>query len=253
MKHLFIITLCILVSTSGFAQKKVLVKSDSLTFTGQIFDRETLHVLANAVYVHNQTMYVSDDKGRFRFAANEGDTILFHHIGFKDLILVVEDSLSNEEFLTGIFLSPDMVQLSEVLVIPRQYDLETLVKTTPMNYSQIQIAEKNMRMSAYQALMPNTKWDAETNQKYALQKEAMRIEYKGMISPGQTFGANLITVIPEAALTYGPHKVPQIDLGSITTQEERYLTTVFDAIKKEKEKNAPNQPFNKPPLKPINK
>lgn len=227
--------------------------SDSLLFTGQVFDSETKRFLEHAAYDIGNTMYISDDKGRFRFSAHEGDTIVFHHVGFKPLILLVDDSLSNEEYLTGIFLSPDLVQLSEVIVVPRHYDVETLVKTTPMDYSELQVAEKNMKMSAYQGLMANNKWDAETNQKYAIQKEQMRVEYKGMIQPDQMFAANLTTVVPEAKLTYGPNPQVQMDMGSINTQEERYLVTIFEAIKQERAKSNMKEYQQKPPLKPVNK
>lgn len=235
------------------AQGRELEKSDSLMFTGQVFDSETKRALEHAAYDIGHTMYISDEKGRFRFTAHEGDTIVFHHVGYKPLYLLVDDSLSNEEYLTGVFLSPDLVQLSEVIVVPRQYDLETLVKTTPMDYTELQVAEKNMKMSAYQGLMSNNKWDAETNQKYALKKEQMRVEYKGMVQPDQMFAANLTTVVPEAKLTYGPNPEPQIDMGAINTQEENYLLTVFDAIKQERARRNPDAYQQKPPLKPINK
>lgn len=250
----YILTICLAVFVFGaMAQEKNHHETDSLTFTGQIFDRETLRPLGNAAYDIGSITYISDDEGHFRFSAHDGDTIIFHYVGFKHLILMVDDSLSNEEYLTGIFLSPDMVQLSEVLVVPRHYDVETLVKTTPMDYSELQIAEKNMKMSAYQGLMPNTNWDAETNQKYALKKEQMRVEYKGMVQPDQMFAANLTTVIPEAILTYGPNVEPQIDMGAITTEEESYLISVFEAIKKERAKNIEPSYHTKPPLKTINK
>lgn len=250
----YILIICLATLAIGInAQDNKEHNTDSLTFTGQIFDRQTLKPLGNAAYDIGNTMFISDDKGHFRFSAHDGDTIIFHYVGFKHLILMVDDSLSNEEYLTGIFLSPDMVELSEVLVVPRHYDVETLVKTTPMDYSELQIAEKNVKMSAYQGLMPNSNWDAETNQKYAIKKEQMRVEYKGMVQPDQMFAANLTTVIPEAILTYGPNVEPQIDMGAVTTEEESYLVSIFEAIKKERAKNIEPEYQTKPPLKTINK
>ncbi len=248
-----ILTLFVLlgISVAAVAQTELSLPGDTLTFSGKVYDRETLKTLGHSVFIKNNKSYLCDEDGRFRFTANEGDTIVFHYVGYKDLILVVQDSIENEEYLTGIFLSPDMVQLSEVLVVPRHYDVETLVKTSPVDYSSLKIAEKNLRMSAYQGLMPNTNWDAETNQKYALKKESMRVEYKGMVAPDQTFGANLITVIPEAILTYGSHEGEQVDMGAITTQEDTYLTTVYDAIKKEKAKKLQLEKKNKVPLKQV--
>lgn len=248
-KYIFIALVALTSITVGAINK---VSSDSLTFTGQIFDAETLKPLEHAAYDIGNTMYISDEKGRFRFTAHDGDTIIFHFVGYKHLILAVDDSLSNDEYLTGIFLSPDLVHLSEVLVVPRHYDVETLVKTTPMDYSDLQIAEKNMKMSAYQGLMSNDNWDAETNQKYALQREQMRVEYKGMVQPNQMFAANLTTVIPEAKLTYGPNKEPQVDLGAVSSKEEDYLITVFDFIKKERASQKIQEYQQKPPLKRIN-
>ncbi len=249
-----IFTLFIMMAFFAKAQDKgIIIEEDSLVFTGQVFDKESLEPLPKSIYMVNGRMFVSDDKGRFRFSANEGDTVVFHNVGYQDLILVVEESISNEEFLTGIFLSQKQYELSEVLVVPRNYDLETLVKTTPNSYEDIQIAEKNMKMSAYQGLMPNMNWDAETNQKYAIQKEIMRTEYKGMVAPDKMFGANLFTVIPETRLTYGTSKEKPIDMGAVSTSEEKYLQTVYDAIRQEKMKQQQDSiPQRvKPPLKQI--
>ncbi len=225
---------------------------DSLLFTGQVFDRTTREPLPKAVYMIGGRTYVTDELGAFRFSAAEGDTVMFHNIGYKDIFLMVDDSLSNEEFLTGIFLSQDEVELSEVLVVPRHYSLETLVKSTPTDARNLKIAEQNMKMSAYQALLPNTNWDAETNQKYAIQKEAMKVEYKGMVAPDRFFGANLTTVVPEVKLTYGSAEESTLDLGAISTEERKYLQTVFQIIQSERLKQQDSIPQRiQPPLKQI--
>jgi hypothetical protein len=212
-------------------------ESDSLTFTGVVFDRVNLEPLNDAVYFKGIHTYGLQPGGRFRISAEVGDTIVFSYLGYKDLIVTLDDSLANSDYLMGVYLSPVATLLSEVVIVPRYYSLEVLVAIDPVKQAKEQAyAERNLKMSAYQGLLPPKKMDNEMNQKMTIEKHRMDVEYKQMISPNQMVGVNFFTVVPETKdyLAGLRKKGLSIDLGKITTQEEEdYLRSIFKAMQEE--------------------
>lgn len=208
-------------------------KPDSLLFTGQIFSREDLKPIEGAVFSIHEKNYVTGSDATFRFFASIGDTVMFSHVGFQHFALRVTDTLQNSEYLAGVFLSRKTYQLSEVLVVPRQYEVETLVATDPISTKDIASAKKNMAYSARMGLVPLDNWDAAANQQYVMQKHTTEIRYKTQIAPHQTLGVSTTTTVPGARNMLLQEMNVAKDLGSITTQETFFLTTAFDAYRKQ--------------------
>ena len=227
----YILLLSVFVSLSTLAQ------TDTLTFTGVVFNRLTLEQLNEAIYIKNGSTY-GVSEGRFNIKSVKGDTIVFSHLGFKDLIVVLEDTLANKEYLMGIYLSPEPTLLSEVIIVPRYYSLKALVASDPVKQSRDQAnAERNLKLAAYQGLKPQEKMDYEMNQKMTLHKHRMDVEYKTMINPDQMVGVNFVNVVPDtkAWMEGLRDKGLSLDLGSITTVEEvSYLQRLFKAMEQEK-------------------
>ncbi|MFB6343268.1 hypothetical protein ACE1ET_16195 [Saccharicrinis sp. FJH62] len=215
--------------------------TDSLTFTGTVFDRVTLETLDDAVYFKGHHTYGLQPGGKFRVKAAVGDTIIFSYLGYKDLIVTLDDSLANNDYLMGVYLSPVATMLSEVVIVPRYYSLDVLVAIDPVKQAKEQAyAERNLKMSAYQGLLPATKMDNEMNQKMTIEKHRMDVEYKQMLSPNQMVGVNFFTVVPETKeyLAGLREKGLALDLGKITTQEEEnYLRSIFKAMQLENKAN----------------
>lgn len=215
----------------GFAQ------NDSLVFTGIIFDQENLNPLSEAVYLKKQTTYSILENGKFRLSLQKGDTVIFSHLGYKDVCMVASDSLLINDYLAGVYLTKKTYLLSEIMVFPRHYSLKTMVASSPGQTSQDQKnAERNLRISTYQGMRPPEKMDNEMNQKLALHKHRMNVEYKTMIAPDRMIGINTITIVPETKNYLNDLRKRDIhlDMGTSTTNEEQnYLKSVFVAFKKE--------------------
>lgn len=233
MKHTAVILLLLTVF-SGVTH----AQTDSLTFTGIVFDRVTLAPLNEAVYYKGNETYSLQPGGRFRIRAEVGDTIIFSYLGYKDLIVTLNDSLANKDYLMGVYLSPVATLLSEVVIVPRRYSLDVLVAIDPVKQAREQAyAERNLKMSAYQGLMPPKQMDSEMNQKMAIEKHRMEVEYKRMLAPEDMVGVNFFTVVPETKefMAGLREKGLSIDLGKITTKEEEvYLKSLFRAMEEEK-------------------
>lgn len=231
MKTFRTIAVFIMLSSLAYSQ------SDSLTFTGIVFDRIDLQALDEAVYYKGSQTYGLQPGGRFSIYANVGDTIRFTYLGYKDLIVTLNDTLANNDYLMGIYLSPVPTLLSEVIIVPRYYSLEVLVAIDPVKQAKEQAyAERNLKMSAYQGLLPPKQMDNEMNQKMAIQKHRMDVEYKRMLSPDDMVGVNFFTVVPETKdfMKGLREKGLNIDLGKITTKEEEdYLKSLFKAMQEE--------------------
>lgn len=233
-KFVLICTFIIVGISDGLSQ------TDSLKFTGVVFDRETLEPLTEAVYTKYSTTFSINPSGKFHLKLHAGDTITFRHLGYQDLILVASDSLKLNDYLAGIYLSKQTYYLSEILVFPRHYSLKTVVSSsnTPSE-KEMNAAERNMRISTYQGLRAPKEMDNEMNQKMTLQKHRLSVEYKTMISPDRMVGVNMVSIVPETKdyiKSLREHNI-NLDMGSITSDDEQnYLKSVFVAFRKEMER-----------------
>lgn len=188
--------LLLLISTYSAAQ----FERDSLLFRGVIMERDSLFNLPYAKYILNSKQrYTANEEGQFSFWAKNGDIVQFSYVGFKSLYVQINDSLANEKYLMGIFLSRDTIELSEVVIIPQIINPNAIARNTPLLSSQDDIsAQQNIAMSTYQAkTQPVTKWDAEMNQKNFIQARSNDIAYKQQVQPSQMVGIGNISVQQE--------------------------------------------------------
>lgn len=206
---------------------------DSLLFTGQIFNSDDLKPIEGAVFSIHNRHFQTGTNASFRFVAAIGDTVIFSHLGYQNYTLKLTDTLQNNEYLAGVFLSRKTYQLSEVLVVPRQYKVETLVATDPISSKDMESAKKNIAYSARMGLVPLATWDAAANQQYVMQKHTTEIRYKTQVAPSQTLGVSTTTTVPGVRNALLKEMNVSKDLGSITTQETFFLTTAFDAYRKQ--------------------
>lgn len=196
MKNIFaILTFIFLVHLTGQVQAQ---KQDSLRITGIVMDKDSLQVLPFSKYKLNETNFLSNEAGQFAFWAKKGQIVKFSHLGFKDTYVQVDDSLDLNNYLFGVFLSRDTVQLSEVIVVPRYQNLAAQARYMPLKVTpETVFATNNIRQSTNQALTQTPrKMDAEMNQKMMQREQTMNIEYKTQIQPDQMVGVSTEQLIP---------------------------------------------------------
>ena len=210
---------------------------DSVRFSGIIFDKDSLKVLPFAKYTYNNISYTSNVEGEFYTWAKQGDMLKFSYVGYKDTYIHVYDSLNQSNYLVGVFLSRDTIQLSEVIVIPRYQQLMAEAKYMPLIVTPEMVnGNYNVKASTHQALttVPK-KMDAQQNQSMVIAEQTRKNVYKGQISPDQMFGPST-----EKRIAYtmyvSPNVRKQVQKASETyrlnQKEMRFLLNLYKERKK---------------------
>jgi len=173
--------------------------------TGVVFDRKEMKPLPETVFmVNHQNSSITDDNGKFSFWGSPGDTITARYVGYKEVNMVVPDTLSASEYLMGVFMSPDTVQIKEVIIFPRNYNLMSEMKQLPVDEKNLMNAQKNVDLGTVQGLTQSPKtYDADMNTRNTMRKYQMQAQYKGLkVSPANSVGISTGTITPSNFL-YG--------------------------------------------------
>ncbi len=202
---------------------------DSLLFRGVVMEGDSLFVLPYAKYVvNNDQGYMTNDKGQFSFWAQNGDIVRFSYVGFKSLYVQINDSLANRNFLMGVFLSKDTIELSEVVILPQITNPNAAARNMPLlRTPEETVGQHNVDVSAYQAkTQPVTEWDAEMNQKNFIQARSNDVAYRGQIQPTQMIGISNVSV--QQALTRAKiEKLKEPKKVFISQAEWEFLITSY--------------------------
>lgn len=231
-KNIFLALLLSLCVSPLFAQL------DSAMISGVVYDYESREALKNASFKYNGEFVDISKDGKFQLYVKPNDTLAFKFLGYKDYVIIVPENLEQVSYISGVFLNKANIDNSEVLVVPRQYEVESLATYDPMQLqSMMQNAQHNVAVAAYQATQPY-EWDVADNQKHSMAMKDLEIEYKNAIAPHQTVGIGTSTTIQN------PGKDLKIDkygekgfehFTPLTPQEEYYIKTLFEAGLQESE------------------
>lgn len=171
VKISFIIFLLALFTLPLLGQRVVV--SDSVLFSGVVFNTEDSQTLPNVTCRYGKDKAtLSDELGCFVLKIGRKDTVRFTYVGYKPLTVVVPDTLIEDQYMIGIFMSPDTLQLSEVLILRRWGEVQ---KQNLIN------AHNNMIGIMKQAYAPVKEMDANMNQRMMLNEYARGIEMKGHV------------------------------------------------------------------------
>ncbi len=181
-----ILFLLLLTGVSG-AYAQILFVSDTLLFSGMVFHNGTGEPLPD-VYCRwgKGEGVVSGRDGAFRIRLHRGDTVRFTHVGFRPCRVVIPDSLRENEYMLGVFLSPDTVELSEVLIVRRWRDARG------QDFLQ---ARRNMRGIMQRAYDPTRPMDADMNQRMMIEEYAREVEMKGHVDVGFGVGTHSLDAL----------------------------------------------------------
>jgi len=159
-----------LVATLG-AQR--LNQANPITFSGVVIDAKQDQVLPDvSCRDGNGRVTFSDEEGRFHLTARRGDTVYFTSVGFKPCQVIVPDTLRQEEYMVGVFMNPDTLQLSEALIIGR---------FVSRNRDYLRRARSNMSNILQQAYTPVPEMDAQMNQQMMIEEYARSVEMRGHV------------------------------------------------------------------------
>ena len=178
----FIVLFFIFLSPIVCAQRVVV--SDSVVFSGVVFDTQDSQTLPNVTCRYGEgKATISDQMGCFVLKIGRKDTVRFTFVGYKPCTVVMPDTLLEDRYMMGVFLSPDTLQLSEALILRRWGEVQ---RQNLIN------ARNNMTGILKQAYAPVDYMDADMNQRMMLNEYARSVEMKGHVDVGIGVGTQSV-------------------------------------------------------------
>lgn len=215
---------------------QVLKNADArILLQGAVFDANTFNALAGSQILINREFFsVCDEEGRFAINVFKGDTVLFTRLGYKAAVLNISDTLSGREFLAGIYMHPDTLEIQEVVIIPRFSNLRSEMFTSrPESDFHIENARYNLEVSAYQGRTGISKLgDPSMNYEVLRNQQKSEAYTKGQIPPDRIVGLSPFMVLPAAYLLMNglPEKPapfrPQLTEQEVALIHRKYLETI---------------------------
>jgi hypothetical protein len=179
-------------------------------FHGIVKDAKSLSPVSNAqIFINRGVSSLSGADGTFSFYVNRKDSVLFKHLGYKQALLVISDTLSGLEFAAGVYMQTDTLQIAEVVIIPRFINLKSQILNSPSKIpSTMENAKYNVAISAYQGRTTQGKLgDPQTNYELLRQRHKIEAYEKGGIPSDRIVGFSPLLLIPAAYLLI--HGLPE--------------------------------------------
>ena len=233
MKRTYFILLALLIPLNGNGQDQENVGL-RIQFRGIVIDASTFEPVSNSQIMINKTFSaISDIDGSFSFYVNIYDTVLFKSLGYQPTELIVSDTLSGREFLTGIYMKSDTLSIGEVIIIPKYSNLKyEIMNATNKTPSTMENARQNVAVSAYQGrINQNRLGDPSSNYELLRQQQKVDAYERGGIPSDKMLGLSPFMLIPAAyLLIHGLPEKPNSFKPELTIQEmdeiqKKYLKT----------------------------
>jgi hypothetical protein len=215
----------------GFSQE-VVKYGDPILFRGVVIDASNRSRLANSrIYINRSFSALTNDDGTFSIYAYRNDTILFRILGYKPFPLIVSDTLRGKEFLTGVYLQSDTLEIGEVIIVPRLTNLRAEMMNPRIEpNTQLDNARANLSIASYQGRTVQGKL-GDPYMNYELIKRKQRIDAyeKGGIPSDRILGISPLLLIPATYMVLRglPEKPtppkPQISSKDIEELNRRYF------------------------------
>ena len=182
------------------------------------------------IYINRRAAGISRNDGTFSFFAFKNDTIVFTMLGFSPARLVVSDTLTGKEFLTGIYLQSDTLEIGEVIILPRITNLKAEIMNSMMETNvQMANARSNISIASYQGrTAQGAMGDPSINYEVLRQKQKTEAYEKGGIPSDKIIGLSPLMLIPAAYLLLnGLPELPEAPEPRISQKELDELNSWF--------------------------
>jgi hypothetical protein len=204
-------------------------------FQGLVMDESSFIPIANSQIVINRSFSaVSGNDGTFAFFVSKNDTVVFKKLGYKSTTMFVSDTLSGQEFITGVFMSTDTLFIGEVVIVPRFKNLKSEILNSrskvPATFDN---ARYNVAVSAYQGQKSTGKLgNPADNYTYLHQRQKIDAFEKGGIPSDQIAGISPLLLLPGAYLLLHPlpdqadAAKPRLSNEEVKQLQKKYLETM---------------------------
>jgi hypothetical protein len=206
-----------------------------ILFHGMVMDAKTLSPIPNSqILINREFSSISSANGNFAFYVNMNDTVLFRHLGYKSTLFLVNDTLTGQEFIAGIYLSSDTLAIGEVVIVPRLRNLKSeILNARSMSSTPMENAKYNVALSAYQGRTTMGKLgDPAANYESLHQKQKIDAFERGGIPSDKIVGISPLLLLPAAyLLLHGSPEKPAPLERELSDQEldqiqKKYLETL---------------------------
>lgn len=157
--------------------------SDTITLSGIIINTVTDQPMPDVSCRYGNRGTLSNSDGLFSIRVGRHDTVRFTYVGFKPYVVVVPDSLTDKEYMLGVFMAPDTLMLSEAVIV-RRFGEDRRQK--------LMYARNNMAGVMKQAYTPAKEMDADMNQRMMVNNYARSVEMRGHVDVGLAVGTQSI-------------------------------------------------------------
>ena len=154
-----------------------------IQFSGVILDGDSLQPVpfTTIIVMQRHTGTTADANGIFSFAAQEGDSIHFSSVGFKDAYFVIPDTMSTNKYSLIQLMSTDTLLLRTHMVYPwpskEQFKQEFL--NTRIPHDDLDRANANLAQAEMRERMQNMPGSGSENFKYENYNRAQQTYYNG--------------------------------------------------------------------------
>jgi hypothetical protein len=235
VKRIFPIILILISSiNTGFGQKLASV-SGPILFRGVVVDASTQARLGSSqILINRSRSAISAEDGTFSFYAFKNDTIKFSMLGYRTTSLIVSDTLSVKEFLTGVYLETDTLLLGDVIIVPKLTNLKAeMMNSRIKSDPRLDNAISNITYASYVGRTTQAKLgDPAANYEYLRKKMNYDAFEKGTIPSDKILGLSPFLIIPAAYLliqglpeTPPPPKA-QISSKDLDELQKRYIESL---------------------------
>ena len=236
------ILLLILIGISSinicFSQIRV-TGAEPILFRGVILDASSRTRLGSSQILINRSMSaISEEDGTFSFYANKNDTIIFSLLGYKPVLLIVNDTISGKEFLTGVYLETDTLNAGEVIIVPKLTNLKAEMMNPRINSdARLENARTNISVASYQGRAGQAKLgDPDINYGVIMQKQKVEAFERGGIPSDKIAGISPFMILPAVyLLLHGLPEPPIAPKYQISSKDLEELQKLYlESLKKRK-------------------
>ena len=216
--------------------QQVRTSGDRVLFRGVVIASSNKSRLAySSIFINRSFSAISGEDGTFSFYAHRNDTILISNLGYKSSSFIVSDTLKGREFLTGIFLESDTVEIGEVIIVPKLANLKAeMMKPGVGASTQLENARTNISIASYQGRTGQGKLgDPKSNYELVKHRQKINAFEKGGIPSDKIAGINPLMLIPAVyLLMHGLPEKPDPPPVSVSNKEieelnNRYLESII--------------------------
>jgi hypothetical protein len=231
----FILICIILLNVPGvFAQRED--NSDRILFRGVVLSASSGERLAGSKFYINKSLSgASREDGTFSFFASKHDTIIFDMLGYKASKLIVIDTLKSKEFIAGVYLQSDTIEIGEVVILPSLAGLRSeMMNPKKLADQKLDNAVTNLNISAYQGRVSQGKMSDPLSNYDVLRDQQKQSAYeKGGIPSSRIAGINPFMILPAAyLLLHGVPEKPAPPVQRLSTKELQDLNKRYFEQKK---------------------